>query len=47
MFFMDSDQLRELILLISDRIMGNENNYDTIKGMLKLLPSMELFDNQN
>lgn len=46
-FFMDSDQLRELILLISDRIMGNENNYDTIKGMLKLLPSMELFDNQN
>lgn len=46
-FFIDSDQLRELILLISDRIMGNENNYDTIKGMLKLLPSMELFDNQN
>lgn len=46
-FFIDSDQLRELILIISDRIMGNENNYDTIKGMLKLLPSMELFDNQN
>lgn len=46
-FFIDCDKLRELILLISDRIMGNENNYDTIKGMLKLLPSMELFDNQN
>lgn len=46
-FFIDSDQLRELILSISDRIMGNENNYDTIKGMLKLLPSMELFDNQS
>lgn len=46
-FFIDSDQLRELILLISDRIMGNENNYDTIKGMLEPLPSMGLFDNQN
>lgn len=46
-FFIDSDQLRELILLISDRIMGNENNYDTIKGCLNLLPSNELFDNQN
>lgn len=46
-FFIDSDQLRELILLISDRIMGNENNYDVIKGCLNLLPSNGLFDNQN
>lgn len=46
-FFIDSDQLRELILLISDRIMGNKNNYDTIKGCLNLLPSNGLFDNQN
>lgn len=44
-FFIDSDQLRELILLIFDRLMSNENNYDTIKGCLKLLPSGELFDN--
>lgn len=46
-FFIDCDKLRELILLISDRIMGNENNYDAIKGCLNLLPSNGLFDNQN
>lgn len=46
-FFIDCDKLRELILLISDRIMGNENNYDVIKGCLNLLPSNGLFDNQN
>ena len=46
-FFIDSDQLRELILLISDRIIGNENNYDAIKGCLNLLPSNGLFVNQN
>lgn len=46
-FFIDCDKLRELILLISDRIMGNENNYDVIKGCSNLLPSNGLFDNQN
>lgn len=46
-FFIDCDKLRELILFISDRIMGNENNYDAIKGCLNLLPSNGLFDNQN
>lgn len=46
-FFMDCDKLRELILLISDRIMGNYVNYDDIVEHIKSLPSMGIFDNQN
>lgn len=44
-FFMDCDKLRELILLISDRIMGNYVNYDDIVEHIKSLPSMGIFDN--
>lgn len=46
-FFIDCDKLRELILLISDRIMGNYVNYDNIVEHIKSLPSMGIFDNQN
>lgn len=46
-FFIDCDKLRELILLISDRIMGNYVNYDDIVEHIKSLPSMGIFDNQN
>lgn len=46
-FFIDCDKLRELILLISDRIMGNYINYDDIVEHIKSLPSMGIFDNQN
>ena len=46
-FFIDCDKLRELILLISDRIMGNYINYDYIVEHIKSLPSMGIFDNQN
>lgn len=46
-FFIDGDKLRELILLISDRIMGNYVNYDNIVEHIKSLPSMGIFDNQN
>lgn len=46
-FFIDCDKLRELILLISDRIMGNYVNYDDIVEYIKSLPSMGIFDNQN
>ena len=44
-FFIDCDKLRELILLISDRIMGNYVNYDDIVEHIKSLPSMGIFDN--
>lgn len=46
-FFIDCDKLRELILLISDRIMGNYVNYEDIVEHIKSLPSMGIFDNQN
>ena len=46
-FFIDCDKLRELILLISDRIMGNYVNYENIVEHIKSLPSMGIFDNQN
>ena len=46
-FFIDCGKLRELILLISDRIMGNYVNYDDIVEHIKSLPSMGIFDNQN
>lgn len=46
-FFIDCDKLRELILLISDRIMGNYVNYDNIVEHIKSLPSMGIFNNQN
>ena len=46
-FFIDCDKLRQLLLLISDRIMGNYVNYDNIVEHIKSLPSMGIFDNQN
>lgn len=37
-FFTDSDQLRELILMITHKVTGNDNNYKALVKFLESLP---------